>query len=649
MPSKDRIQRINDEILTSLDQFTLPQILTRQAEQLGSTRTAIRHKAYGLWETCDWKTYSWYTRLTALGLLSLGLRREEPVGFILENQPEWLFSQLGAQSLGCVALPLFPSSGAKELVQGLNRIQAAFVFVQDQEQVDKLLFFRKELSHVRRIIYIDPTGMRPYRDDPWLISFSQLLELGEEQDREKPDLFIKELWDGNPEDLALMLLTSGTTGDPKLVMLTHANFTDMAFKWISTEPLGVEDNWISMMPAAWIVEQMWGVGIALCGGLVMNFPESPDTVMEDLREIGPTVMVSSSRFWEQLASRIQVKMHDAGFLQERLYHFAQKVGARAAELELNGNKLPTRLKVLRWMVIRLVSHPLMDRVGCLHVRVAYSGGHPISPDVIRFFRSNGLNLKQCYGTTETCGIFQVQPDGEVKPETVGRPLPGTEVMLAQDQEVLVRSKSNFLGYFQNPKETEEVLRAGWFHTGDVAHIDEEGHLLIIGRKDELMRTLSGEIISPDFIETKLKFSPYIKEAVICGEGRPYVTALIDMDLGNVLHWAGHRRISHGTHAELSRLPAVQGLIRGEVAAVNARLTEPMKIEKIILLYKTLEVGDEDLTRTGKVKRKIVYQQYQELVEAMYTDKKDLPIKTHIRCKDGTIAAMETTIRILFIR
>ena len=642
------IKPIDEETLASLDQYTFPQILLRHAERLGDENIAIREKAYGIWQTCTWKDYLRYTKFVALGLSSLGLKRGENVGIILDNHPEWLFSELGAQAMGGIIVPLFTSAVAKELLNGLNRIQATYVFVQDQEQVDKVLENREDLTHVRRIIYIDPTGMRSYGNDPWLISFAQLLDLGKKLDEDQPELFIKELWEGKPDEVALMLMTSGTTGEPKVVMLSHENFTDMARKWLETAPIGVGDNWISITPTAWIVDQMWGVGITLSGGMAMNFPETFETAMEDFREIGPTVIVTSSRFWEDLASKIRVKISDAGFIKRKLYVFSQKTGGKVVDLESNGKPVPASLKLMKWLTTRLVSLPLMDRVGCLGFRVAYTGGHPISPDVIRFFRANGLNLKQCYGLTEAGGIFQVQPDEEVKPETVGKALPRTEIKITEDQEVLVSSKSVFVGYYENPEATAETLKDGWFYTGDAGYFDDDGHLLIIGRKEDIMRTKEGEAFSPDFIETRLKFSPYIKEAVIWGEGQPYLSAFINIDFGNVGNWAEERKIPYTTYTDLSLQPAVEGLIREEVGEVNGQLPKPMQLAKIILLYKLLDADDEELTRTGKVRRKFVFQQYKELIDAMYTDKTELAVKGQVLYRDGHVGTIETTVKILAV-
>jgi long-chain acyl-CoA synthetase len=642
------IKRLDEKTLASLENYTFPQVLSKYAERLGDKGIAIREKAYGIWLTYTWKDYLSYTRRVAMGLKSLGLQKGENVGLIVDNHPEWLFAELGAQSVGGVTVPLFTSAVAKELSGGLNRIQAVYVFAQDQEQVDKLLEMRDQLGHVRRIIYIDPTGMRNYRQDPWLLSFKELLNLGDQLDQSQPELFAKELWEGKASDVALMIMTSGTTGVPKLVMLKHENFLEMARKWLETAPIGIGDNWISITPTAWIVDQLWGVGISLGGGIVMNFPETYETAVEDFREIGPTVIVTSSRFWEELASKIRVKISDAGLIKRTLYNFSQKIGGQVVDLESKRKPIPAKLRLLSRLTRRIVSLPLMDRMGCLGFRAAYTGGHPISPDVIRFFRANGLNLKQCYGLTEAGGIFQVQPDGEVKPETVGKPLPRTQVRIAEDQEVLVSSKSVFHGYYQNPEATAAALKDGWFHTGDAGYLDEDGHLLIIGRKEDIMRTKEGEAFSPDFIETRLKFSPYIKEAVIWGEGQPYLTAFVNIDFGNVGNWAEDRKIPYTTYNDLSQQPAVEELIRGEVRLVNTQLPKPMQVVKGILLYKLLDADDEELTRTGKVRRKFVFQQYKDLIDAMYADKKELPVKGQVRYRDGHVGVIETTVKIITI-
>jgi len=608
-------------------------------------KIAIREKAYGVWQTFSWQDYLQYTRNVALGLISLGTKRGDNVGLILNNHPEWLFAELGAQSIGAVTVPLFASAVDKESVAALN---LKYIIVQDQQQVDKLLSYKKELSFVERLIYVDPTGMRTYRNNPWLISFAELVKLGEEMNCDQPDLFNKELWKGKPNDIALMLMTSGTTGDPKIVMFSYENFLEMAQQWLEIASIGIGDNWISITPTAWVVEQVWGVGIILSGGMVMNFPETFETVVEDFREIGPTVIVTSSEFWEDLASTIRFKISDAGFIKQGLYYWSQKVGEAVVDLESEKKSIPTGLKLMKWVAARLVSRPLLDRVGCLGLRSAYTGGHPISPDVIRFFRANGLNLKQCYGMTEAGGIFQVHSDDEVKPETVGKSLSRTEIRITDEQEILVKSKSVFAGYYPNPEETSKVLKDGWYHTGDAGYLDDDGHLIIIGRKENIMRTREDEVFSPDFIEPRLKFSPYIKEAVIWGDGQPYLTAFINIDFGNVGNWAASHKIPYTTYTDLTQQPVVEEMIQGEVREVNAQLSKTMQVKKIILLYKLLDADEDELTRTGKVRRKFVFTQYKNLVDAMYGDKSELAVKGQIRYTDGHVGFIETTVKILTI-
>jgi len=480
--SNNTIARVDPEILSSMEQFTLPQILYKQAERFGPTKTAIREKACGIWQAINWDAYFRYTQQTALGLMALGINRGDTVGLLLDNGPEWLFGELGTQSAGAVAVPISTSATDEIVVSELNEVQAAYVFAQDQRQVDRLQGHHQELPYVEQIIYIDPTGLKSYEDDPRLIAFAQLLELGEELDDEQPDLFIKELWDGKPEDMAVMLRTSGTAGSPKLAMLSHTNFINTACTWIATEPIGAEDNWLSLSSMPWIMEQIWGLGIALCGGVTTNFPERPETVLEDVVHLRPTFITGSAHFWEDLSIRIIQAIGRSGKWHRLLFDRTLEAANLIATLESEGKPRPWGLKVKNELLKRLVSGPLLRRIGCGRVRAAYTGGHPISPDIITLFRNLGLNLKQYYGLTETCGMVHVHREGDVKPETVGRPLPGNEIKLSADREILIRSRSNFMGYYQYPDLTARVLKDGWLHTGDAGYLDGDGHLGITGRK-----------------------------------------------------------------------------------------------------------------------------------------------------------------------
>jgi long-chain acyl-CoA synthetase len=443
-----------------------------------------------------------------------------------------------------------------------------------------------------------------------------------------------------------MIQTSGTTGVSKLAMLTHGGFLAMGRSWQDSLAIQPGENWLSMSPPAWIVDQMWGLGVAPVTGMTMNFPETAVTVAEDFREIGPAIAITSSRFWEDMASRIRVKVADAGSIRRSLFRFAEKMGRRVIDFRFRKQPVPWHLHLLHKAASWTIYRPLLDRVGCLRMRCALTGGHPISPDVIRFFQAVGLNLKQCYGLTEAGGIFQAQPDREVKIETVGRPLPGVSVRISEEQEVLVKSDTVFSGYFRDYAATENAFTDGWLKTGDAGYIDEDGHLIIIGRKEDIIRDKSGNAFSPDFIETRMKFSPYIKEAVIFGEGRPYLTALVNIDMENVGSWAEERLIPYTTYMDLSQIEAVEKLILEEVRQVNGQLPEAMKIHKLILLYKLLDADDEELTRTGKVRRRFVYGVYIDLIEAMYRNLEALDVKGKIRYRDGRVGEIATRVRVI---
>ena len=614
--------------------LTLPQLLAQNAQAFGDSKTAIREKAYGIWKTYTWKDYFNYVKKTAAGFAALNMKRGDNMCMIVNNSPEWLFSELGAHALGATTLNLFTSSIAFELAFSIERIHSPIVVVQDQEQVDKLLEVKDKLTHVQKVVYIDPTGMTAYENDAWLISYAGLLETGEKYLADHPDDVEEEISKGRPQDIAVMIQTSGTTGVPKIAMLSHRNLTTMAEQWVEAANIQPEENWISMSPTAWIVDQMWGMGVALAGAMTMNFPETPETVLDDFRDIGPSMLITASRFWEDMASRIRVKISDASWIKRKLFYLGERVGRSVVQKKLQKQTISWPVKVLSGFLRVAIYNPLLDRLGCSHFHSAFTGGHPISPDVIGFFRAIGLNLKQCYGLTESCGIFQIQPDNEVK--------------LADDQEVLVKSEANFSGYYNDYKSTESAFENGWLKTGDAGYIDDDGHLLIIGRKEDIIRNKSGDAFSPDFIETRLKFSPYIKEAVTFGEARPYITAMINIDLGNVGNWAEDRMIPYTTYMDLSQQKAVEDLMLKEVRDVNRQLPDVMKIRKFVLLYKLLDADDDELTRTGKVRRRFVYGLYIKIIEAMYGGLTHVPVTGKIRYRDGRIGEIETTINIISV-
>lgn len=627
---------------------TLPQLLAQNAIVYGSKVTAIREKAYGIWQKYTWSDYYEYVKKTAAGLASLGLERGSNLCMIVNNSPEWLFCELAAHTLGATSLNLFTSSVADELAFSINRIHSPIVVVQDQEQADKLIEVKDRLPQVKKIIYIDPTGMTSYEEDQWLTSYAQLLIAGENFIAGNPEYVEKEIAGGRPHDIAVMIQTSGTTGVPKIATLSHRNLIAMAQQWQKAANLKAGENWISMSPPAWIVDQMWSMGVAIGSAMTINFPETAETIEEDFREIGPSVLITASRFWEDMASNIRVRMSDAGRLKKKLFAWGEALGRSIVRRELDRQPIGPGTKILRFFMNLAVYRPLLDRLGCSHFSSAFTGGHPISPEVIGFFRAIGLNLKQCYGLTESGGIFQIQPDDEVKLETVGKPLHLTEVKIAEDQEVLVKSEANFSGYYNDYKATEAAFENGWLKTGDAGYIDDDGHLLIIGRKEDIIRNKSGDAFSPDFIETRLKFSPYIKEAVIFGEARPYITAMINIDMGNVGNWAEERMIPYTTYMDLAARQPVEELICHEVREVNRQLPEVMKIKRFVLLYKLLDADDEELTRTGKVRRRFVYGLYIKIIEAMYAGRSSVEVTGKVKYRDGRVGEIETTINVISV-
>lgn len=626
--------------------LTLPQILAENARKYGEIKTAIREKAYGIWQRYSWSDYYCYVQKTAGGFGSLNLQRGETACLIVGNHAEWLFCEIAAHAVGATTLNLFTSSIAEELCTSIKRVNSSIVVVQDQEQVDKLLEVKEKLPQIRKVVYIDPTGMTSYENDSWLISYARLLEIGEKFNLDKPQYFDEEIGKGRPDDIAVMIQTSGTTGIPKLAMLSHRNFTQMAAQWIEATGIKPEEDWLSMSPPAWIVDQMWGMGVALLSAMTMNFPETAETVTEDFRDIGPSMLITASRFWEDLASSIRVKISDSSWLKKNLFSWGEIIGKAVVNKKAKKAKVSLPLNILYKLMSFVVYRPLLDRIGCSRFQNAFTGGHPISPDVILFFRAIGLNLKQCYGLTEAGGIFQIQPDNEVKLETVGKALPLTEVKIAEDQEVLVRSEANFSGYYNDYAATQAAYEEGWLKTGDAGYIDGDGHLLIIGRKEDIIRNKSGEAFSPDFIETRLKFSPYVKEAVIFGEGRPFISAMINIDMGNVGNWAEDRMIPYTTYMDLSQQTPVEELILEEVRKVNEQLPDVMKLKKFVLLYKLLDADEEELTRTGKVRRRFVYGLYIKIIEAMYRKEKNVRVTGKVHYRDGRIGEIETTVNII---
>ncbi|MER3536247.1 MAG: long-chain fatty acid--CoA ligase [Thermus sp.] len=626
-----------------LKRYTLPQLLRLRAEREGG-RVALREKDYGIWNEITYAEYYEKVLLFAHGLLSLGFNPGERLAILADNIPEWLYAELGTQAVRGISVGVYQSSLPSEIAYMLSYTGASVVFAEDQEQVDKLYEIRGEIPQVRCVIYEDPKGMRGYQD-PWLISFGELLERGREHRRAHPDAVERLLLEASPEEVCHLSSTSGTTGRPKAAMLRHRNLIHMGVALQEVDPLLPTDDYLSFLPLAWIGEQMMSVAMALTGGFAVNFPEEVETAMQDLKEIGPHVMFSPPRVWEGIQSQIWVRISESPAFNRFVYQRLLQVGYRAAEYRMRGQRMPLGL----WLADRLADlvlfRPLRDQLGFLRLRRAYTGGAALGPDVFRFFHAIGVNLKQIYGQTEIIGIAFVHRDGDIRYDTVGLPLPGGEVQISEEGEILCRSDAVCAGYWERPGATAETFRDGWLHTGDAGYLTEDGHLVVIDRLSDVMRTQKGTVFSPQFIENKLKFSPYIKEAVVFGDGKPFLTAFLNIDPQTVGKWAEDRGLAYTTYLDLSLKPEVAELIKKEVKRVNEELPEELRIRRFVLLYKLLDADDEELTRTGKVRRGFIAKRYALLVEALYGGKEQVEVVAEFRYQDGSVQRLSTEVPI----
>lgn len=624
---------------------TLPKRLQAMARKYGRSRVALREKEYGIWQEYTWQDYLDHVRDFCLGLVALGFRRGDKIAIVGDNRPEWVVAELAAQSAGGTSVGIYQDSLAREMAYVIDHSDAVIVVVEDQEQVDKVLEVRDLIPKVRHLVYYDPKGLRTYTD-PWLLYFPKVMELGREYGRQHPGLFEEMVAAGNGEDTAIICYTSGTTGHPKGAMLSHRNLLAMGDTIQTVDPLTPDDDFLSFLPLAWIGEQMTALAMHLSVGFTVNFPEEPDTVQENMREIGPHVMFSPPRIWEDMVTRVQVRIQDAGRLKRKLWEFFLPVGLRVADARFAHRPVPLKDRLLYALGELLVFSAVKDHLGLARLKRAYTGGAALGPDVFRFYHALGVNLKQIYGQTEIVGIAVLHRDDDIRFHTVGTPLPGGEMAISPEGEILLKSRAVFQGYYKMPEESARALAGGWLHTGDAGYIEEEsGHLVVIDRLKDVMRLSTGEIFSPNFIENKLKFSPYIKEAVAVGDGRTHVVAMVNIDLQSVGHWAEGRGIAYTTYQDLSQKGPVLDLIAGEIERVNAELPEAARIRSFVILHKELDADDEELTRTRKLRRGYVYQKYAPVIEGLYAGAEEIPVQSRVRYRDGRETVIETVLAV----
>jgi long-chain acyl-CoA synthetase len=627
---------------------TLPRLLLRNAQRFGHRKAAIREKDRGIWQTYTWADTLTQVRDFALGLAALGLGRGDRFAIIGDNRPRLYWALSAAQSLGSIPVPLYQDASAKELQYVLDHSDACMVLAEDQEQVDKFLEIKAALATLKRIIYDDPKGMRHY-DDPMLLSFAAVQEAGRQFDQEHPGYFEAQVEQGTSSDVALMCYTSGTTGLPKGVMLSHRNLIATAENLRQVDRFLDSDETMAYLPMAWIGDVALSVAMTQLVGMCVNCPERPETVQQDMREIGPTVLIAPPRIWENMLSQVQVMIGDSTFLKRTLYQLFSPIAERAASLRMRKQAVPLHTKLLYRLGDFCVFGPIRDRLGLRRIRYAYTGGAALGPEVFLFFRGLGVNLKQVYGQTELASISCMHRDDDVKLETVGQPIPGTEMALTESGEIISRSASVFLGYYKNPEATAEALRDGWLYSGDAGLIDEDGHFVFFDRTGDVAQLVDGTRFAPTYIENKLKFSPYIKEAVVVGQERPWVAAVMNIDFEVVGKWAEQRGVPYTNYTDLSRKPEVYSLIYQEVVRVNSGLPASMRIRGYVLLHKELDPDDAEVTRTRKVRRRYFAQKYADIIAAFYNEQPEVKVKSVISYQDGRQAEIEYILPIQPVR
>jgi long-chain acyl-CoA synthetase len=600
-----------------LNDATLPRLLAAQARRYGARKVALREKEYGIWQEASWAQYASHVRAVCLGLVNLGLKRGDTVAVISGNRPAWLYTELAVQSVGAIPLGIFADSLPAQVRFVLDHSEARFVVVENQEQTDKVLSVRDALPTLERIVVDDTRGLETYRD-PMLLSLDDVEAVGGRLDASEPHRYQELIAAGDPGDVALLAYTSGTTGESKAAMISHRNLLSMARSVTEIDPVYETDEIVSFLPFAWVGEQLISVAIALAAGATVNFPEEPETMRDDLREIGPHLMIAPPRFWETMCSEYQVKIADAGWLKRAAVRRALAIGNRLAERRASRQAMGFGPRVAYGLAYLLAFRTMLDKLGLSRIRYAYTGGAPLGPEIFKFFRALGLNLKQVYGQTETAGICVLHPDDEVREDTVGKPTPGTRIRISDSGEILVSAASVFLGYYKNAEATARALDDGWLRTGDAGLLDDAGHLVMIDRLKDVLLLADGSKFSPALIENKLKFSPYVKEAVAIGEGRPFVVALIQIDMGTVGNWAEVNRLPFTTFKDLSGKPEVVELIGQAVARVNHDLPKVAQIRAFALFDKELDADDDELTRTQKVRRSTILAKYRTMIDDLYT-------------------------------
>ncbi len=619
---------------------TFPKLLALNAEHWPG-EVAMREKEYGIWNPFTWRQVQETVRRLALGMHALGIGAEDVVAVVGNNRPEWIHAELAAHALRAMSLGMYQDSLPEEMAYLIDYAQCALVFCEDEEQVDKILEISDQCPSVRHIVYHDARGMRKYEDSR-LISQEQLMGRGAELETEHPDLYRDLVAATRGDDVAMLITTSGTTSKPKLSMMQAGPFLDHCLAYLRADPRLPGENYVSVLPLPWIMEQVYAVAQSLISRMTVNFVEDTETMMADLREIGPHFVLLAPRVWETIAADVKARMMDASRFKQFMFRQGMRLGMQ--ELERSGGAS----RLAYWLLFRA----LKDRLGFTFLRSAATGGAALGPDTFKFFLAMGVPLRQLYGQTELAGAYTIHRGADVDFDTVGVPFDNAEVRIDQpdDQgvgEIVARNSGMFLGYFKSEEETRKDVRDGWMHTGDAGYIKaDNGHLVVIDRIKDLAVTSAGVRFSPQYIENKLKFSPFIAEAVILGHQRPYLASMICIRYGIVAKWAEQRGIAFTNYTNLSANERIYQLIHDEVEQVNATLPDWQRIRKFLLLYKELDPDDGELTRTRKVRRGVIQEKYGEIIDAIYSERDSVHVDTVITFQDGTKSRVQTDLTVV---
>jgi long-chain acyl-CoA synthetase len=630
----------------SLDTF--PKLLLHNARTRGR-RPAIREKDLGIWQTWSWEEVAREVRAFACGLAASGFARGDRLAVVGDNRPRLYWALAAAQSLGGIPVPLYQDAVAAEILYPLEQAEIRFVVAEDQEQVDKLLEIRGA-TRLEHIIYDDARGLAHY-EAVGLVSYEHVLGMGRLYDEDHPGFFDAEVSRGNGGEVAIILYTSGTTGEPKGVILTHDNLIITGRNGIEREGLNETDEMLAYLPMAWVGDNLFSYTQSYVAGFCVSCPESSDTVLQDMREIGPTYNFAPPRVYENMLTQVLIRIEDAGRLKRGMFHAFMAVARRAGISLLDKKPVGLRDRLLYGLGRWLVYEPVKNVLGLSRIRLAYTAGEAIGPDLFDFYRSLGINMKQLYGQTEGSVFVCIQPDGQVKPDTVGTPAKDVEVKVSENGEVLYRGPGVFREYYKNPEATAQAKTPdGWVHTGDAGFFDEDGQLKIIDRAKDVGRLKDGTLFAPKYLENKLKFFPYIREAVAFGDGRKFAAAFINIDLSAVGNWAERRHLPYAGYTDLASKDDVYELVRDCIDKVNRDLCSDPKlagsqIRRFLILHKELDADDGELTRTRKVRRGFIGDRYRELVEALYSERESCPVEARVRFEDGRVGQVKADVKI----